>query len=533
MNIAIKYEKIELGDDKFAFKPVSVIKGEYDEEAEIFETEYGELCVPIDGESKHEESYIGCLTTIEDLIEAYGDMPEEDLLMEFFDSSKDEYCLGFYDYFECKMQIVYIPFRQITKSFVQAPEAYEPTGETVKITLDIEDLKKLRETKNYADINKFYSKLDEIIKYAEIIKEENDKLNKVKTENAINSQPKEQQKFQIKKDLSKVITLKELRKEVKDVIKGQDKAVDDITRAIIVNQASTNPRHKSHMLILGPSGTGKTEMINIISKKMGIPFFKADATAYTKEGYVGKSVYSMFNGLIQSANGDLQKAQNGILIIDEIDKKLSSRKDDVGGIDVLNSLLKIMDRDVIELETGRSAPVLFDTSNLTIIFMGAFADLYKEKEEKQKEEKNKRVIGFACTSDNESEVKKEKVVITNEDLIKSGMPPEFLGRIPIVTNTEELELEDLVEILYKSKGGAIDEEKEFCNGLGITIKFTSGYMREIARKAHESKTGARNLRKLVRESLSHAYDEILTGKDVKVLKLTKKTAIDSKKYYTE
>lgn len=526
MDIAIKYEKVELGDDKFVFKPVSVIKGEYDEEADIFETEYGELCAPIDGDSKHEESYFGCLTTLEELIESYGDMPEEDLLMEFFDSSKNEYCLGFYDYFACKMQIIYIPFRQITKSFVQAPESYEPVGETVKITLDVEELKKLRDTKNYADISKFYSKLDEIIKYAEIIKQENDKLNKSQLDKSAKPEQKEQPKFQIQKDLSKGITLKELRKEVKDVIKGQDKAVDDVTRAIIVNQASTNPRHKSHMLILGPSGTGKTEMINIISKKMGIPFFKADATAYTKEGYVGKSVYSMFNGLIQSANGDLKKAQNGILIIDEIDKKLSSRKDDVGGIDVLNSLLKIMDRDVIELETGRSTPVLFDTSNLTIIFMGAFADLYKDKEENRK-----KPIGFGVVT--EEETQKEKIVITNEDLIKAGMPPEFLGRIPIVTNTEELELEDLVEILYKSKGGAIDEEKEFCKDLGITIKFTNGYMKEIAKKAHESKTGARNLRKLVRESLSHAYDEILTGKDVKVLKLTKKTAIDSKKYYTE
>jgi len=526
MDIAIKYEKVELGDDKFAFKPVSVIKGEYDEEAELFETEYGELCAPIDGNSKHEESYFGCLTTIDDLIEAYGDMPEEDLLMEFFDSSKEEYCLGFYDYFASKMQIIYIPFRELTKNFVQAPESYEPSGETVKITLDIEDLKKLRETKNYADISKFYSKLDEIIKYAEIIKEENDKLKKGQTEKSVSTQPKEQPKYKIEKNVSRAITLKELRKDVKDVIKGQDKAVDDVTRAIIVNQASTNPRHKSHMLILGPSGTGKTEMINIISKKMGIPFFKADATAYTKEGYVGKSVYSMFNGLLQAANGDIKKAQNGILIIDEIDKKLSSRKDDVGGIDVLNSLLKIMDRDVIELETGRSTPLLFDTSNLTIIFMGAFADLYKDKEENKK-----KTIGFGAKI--EEETNKEKIVITNEDLIKAGMPPEFLGRIPIVTNTEELELEDLVEILYKSKGGAIDEEKEFCNDLGITIKFTNGYMREIAKKAHESKTGARNLRKLVRESLSHAYDEILTGKDIKLLKLTKKTAIDNKKYYTE
>jgi len=113
------------------------------------------------------------------------------------------------------------------------------------------------------------------------------------------------------------------------------------------------------------------------------------------------------------------------------------------------------------------------------------------------------------------------------------MPPEFLGRIPVVTNTEELELETLVEILYKSKGGAIDEEKEFCKGLGINIKFTSNYMKEIAKKAHESKTGARNLRKLVRESVAVAYDDILTKEGVKTLKLTKKTALNPKDYCIE
>jgi ATP-dependent Clp protease ATP-binding subunit ClpX len=185
-----------------------------------------------------------------------------------------------------------------------------------------------------------------------------------------------------------------------------------------------------------------------------------------------------------------------------------------------------MDRETIEVGDGNNKqPYLFDTSNLTIIFMGAFAGLYKNKEEDKK-----RPIGFGSTPD---ETKEKKITITNDDLIKYGVPPEFLGRIPIVTNTDELSIESLVEILYKSKGGAIDEEKEFCENLGITIKFTSGYMEEIAKTAKATNTGARNLRKLVRESLASAYDEILSGKDIKVLKLTKKTALDNKKYYTE
>ena len=114
-------------------------------------------------------------------------------------------------------------------------------------------------------------------------------------------------------------------------------------------------------------------MINLIAKELGVPCFKADATAYTKEGYVGKSVYSMLEGLIQAANGDLVKAQNGILVIDEIDKKADK---DVAGVDVLYSLLKLMDRDVVEVELSPIKSIMFDTSNLTIICMGAFTEIY-------------------------------------------------------------------------------------------------------------------------------------------------------------
>ena len=530
MDIAIKYERINLGQDKFIFKPVSIIRGEYDKEANIFVTEFGDLCEPIDGESQYEDSYFAHVTNTEELKKVYQTDEEDVALMEFYDKCSLYYTLGYYDHNDNKIQILNIPCSELERIVEKAEEPKEVIEEInpeeiedISVSLSIEQLKRLRETKDKNDIKSFYDLLDHMLAFAEGLQDST----KIGEESDKYVKPKEtkQPKLSLKKQDSIGITLKDLRKCVLDVIKGQDKAVNDITRGIIVNQMSDNPRHKSHMLILGPSGTGKTEMVNIISKRLGIPFFKADATAYTKEGYVGKSVYSMFSGLIQAAGGDLKKAENGILIIDEIDKKLSPRKDDVGGVDVLNSLLKIMDRDVIELDLGKSSPVLFDTSNLTIIFMGAFADLYKSKEEG----KNKKTIGFGTVEETK---KKDKIIVTNEDLIKAGMPPEFLGRIPIVTNTEELELEDLVEILYKSKGGAIDEEKEFCSGLGITIKFTSGYMREIARQAHESKTGARNLRKLVRESLSYAYDEILSGKDVKELKLTKKTAIDSKIYCT-
>ena len=524
MDIAVKYEKINLGNERYVFKPVCVIRGKYDPEVDVFETEYGELCASIEGESQFEDSYFGCHIKLDDLKLVYRDqgLSEEDMLMQYYDECVTCVYIGQYDYIENKMQIISIPFEDL--EFAMEEEMYIPTENGVEIRLSLQEFKKLREIENIEEI---YEKLDEVILCAKSIEENNknfgDSLESAPVEEKV---PKQESKLSLQKEASKLISLKELRKDVKAVIKGQDKAVDAVTRAIIVNQMSNNPRHKSHVLITGPSGTGKTEMINIISKKLGLPYFKADATAYTVEGYVGKSVYSMLNGLLTAANNNLAKAQNGILIIDEIDKKLT---DGVNGTEVLNSMLKMMDRDIIEVDVGPSyadRKIMFDTSNLTIIFMGAFADLYASKQKDKK-----RGMGFGAAT--EIEEKKEKISITNDDLIKAGMPPEFLGRIPIVTSTEELDVEQLVEILYKSKGGAIDEEKEFFKDLGITIKFTNAYMREIAEKAHKTKTGARNLRKLVRESLAIAYDDVLSGKKVKVLKLTKETAHDPKKYYAE
>lgn len=525
MDIAVKYEKINLGNEKYVFKPVGIIKGRYDPELDIFETEYKDLCANIEGDSQFEDNYFGCHITLDELKELYKEqgITEEDMLMQYYDECVTCFCFGEYDYIEGRMQILSIPFEDVEEFFESNEEMYIPTKDGVKINLDLNEVKKLRELN---DIEEIHKQLDGVILCAKTIAD-NDRLFKDSLEPSETKKEDSNKKLSLKKESSKLVTLKELRKDVKAVIKAQDKAVDAVTRGIIVNQMSNNPKHKSHMLITGPSGTGKTDMINIISKKLGIPYFKVDSPQYTSEGYVGKSVYSMLAGLLNAANNDLNKAEHGILIVDEIDKKLT---EGVNGKEVLNSMLKMMDREIVEVDIGhgyQEKKVMFDTANLTIIFMGAFADLYASKEKDKK-----KGIGFSTTA-TEKEEKKEKITVTNEDLIKAGMPAEFLGRIPIVTSTEELEVEDLVEILYKSKGGTIDEEKEFFKDLGITLKFTNGYMKEIAEKAHKTKTGARNLRKLVRESLAVAYDDILSGKKVKVLKLTKETANDPKKYYAE
>lgn len=316
------------------------------------------------------------------------------------------------------------------------------------------------------------------------------------------------------------MTLKKLRREVLSKIVGQDDAVNDITRGIMINQTSTNPNNKSHMLVTGPTGTGKTEIVKIVCESLNLPFFEADATAYTKEGYVGKSVYSMLEGLIQAADGDIEAAQNGILVIDEIDKKVYGRAaDDVGGKDVLYSLLKIMDRGNIELNNK-----FFDTSNLTIICMGAFEEFY------QKKLKANNKIGFSDPPKDQ----RENIILSKGDLVKEGVPAEFLGRIGDVTSTIPFDEKTLIYLLYKSKLSALKLQKEyFKEAFDVDLISTYGYAKEIAKRALKSKTNARELKPLIRSSLKYATDEFLSGKRAKVLKINKETALDSKKYYIE
>ena len=263
MQIAIQYEKYNLGEDRFIFKPISVIRGIYSEDEECFITDSGMCCYLISGYEPDADYYFGDLTTMGELKKVFDEnMSDEDIMYNYLSIVMDNCYIGIYGLSdtEPKIDIIKIPYYSLESAMI-----------------------KLEASNNFDE-----SYDDTSIK------------------DVPNTQVSEVSKLKLDKEKSKKITLKELRKEVLSKIIGQDRAVDDITRAIIVNYNSKNPKHKSHIMIAGPTGTGKTEIINIISKYLGVPYFKADATAYTKEGYVGKSVYSMLLGLIDAAGGDIE-----------------------------------------------------------------------------------------------------------------------------------------------------------------------------------------------------------------------------------
>ena len=328
----------------------------------------------------------------------------------------------------------------------------------------------------------------------------------------------------------KKVRLKELREKVLATIKGEDEAVKAVTTQIIKNYRTKNPRNKQHILIAGPSGTGKTEMISIMCKELNIPFTKVVATDYTQEGFVGKSVDQMIESLINICNGDVKKAENSILVIDEIDKKspnVSFATDTISSKAVLDSILKIANRDVIQVSLRANTPyeetIDFDTSNLTIVCLGAFAGILGNE---------KAIIPFGQTET------KANVEFTKQLLIeKGGMPPEFMGRFECFVATKPLTKDNFIDIIKNSEGSQLKLEKEFFQDLGITVEVEDEYIDEIANIALKKEVGARGIKSAIGESFAFATEQVLDEEEevekgkYKTLRLTKDTVSDPKKYY--
>ena len=503
-DIAIQFEKINVGDGLCFFKPVGIVKGEYEQETEQFITDFGSILLNVTESEYEADGYFNFVSNIKKLKRNVPEQNIDNLLSDYFEMCLYNLYVGMYDFSSDLTKLVQIPLDELQNAIAD-PEL-EPC-----ITLSHTELKNLKEVSSLKEIREI---LDG---YLSMFRGEPEPQITKKTN------------YKVDKKASKKMDLAKLRKKVNSIIINQDKAVDDVTRAIMINETSINPNHKSHILVVGPSGTGKTKMVDIISKEMDLPYFVADATAYTEEGYVGKSVYSMIEGLIISANGDIEKAQKGLLVIDEIDKKITKREDDPAGQKVLHSLLKILDRGTIEIDLGSgfdSRKVLFDTSNLTVICMGAFEGLYKNKLTN-----NKSTVGpIGFNPVYKEPIKQDNIEITRQDLIDFGMPAEFLGRIGTVTYTDKLSEEDLICILNKSKESPLKEEKEYFKNLGINISFSQGYKIAIAKNAIKANTGARNLRSEVKDSLKKVYDDVLINNKVKKLTITQDILNDNKKY---